>query len=248
LTRFPEQHFSAAVLCNSAETNPSGLVRQVADIFLAKDLKATQPTPVKEPVKSNGAVLTTEQMAAVVGTYWNRENDGFVKIWVKDGKLQISNSRDGDDDVRGLKPAGEGIFHVADVPSDNVEIRFVPATAEKPRRLEVIFGAAKTDIFETATAFDPTAKELAEYAGSYVSEEVDPVYRIVFQEGNLNLTWLKHKAETLRPTVRDVFTTSNTGDLGYSVLRFTRDANGHISGFILNTGRIQNFRFSRKTD
>jgi len=43
LTRFPDQHFSAAVLCNSAETNPSSLVRQVADILLAKDLKSPEP-------------------------------------------------------------------------------------------------------------------------------------------------------------------------------------------------------------
>src|SRR5580693_9132971 len=32
LTRFPEQHFSAAVLCNSAETNPNSLIYQVADV------------------------------------------------------------------------------------------------------------------------------------------------------------------------------------------------------------------------
>jgi len=238
LTRFPEQHFSAAVLCNSAETNPYGLVRQVADIVLAKDLKATQPTPVKEPVKSNGAVLTTEQMAAVAGLYWNREHDDFAKILVKDGKLQIEIAGD----VRGLQPAGEGSFHVADVPWDAVEIRFVRATAEKPRRLEVIFGGVKTDIFETVTAVDPTAKELAEYAGAYVSEEIDPVYRIVLQEGNLSLTRPKYKAENLRPIVRDFV----VGDDSH--VRFTRDANGHISGFVLNAFRIQNFRFSRKTN
>jgi hypothetical protein len=31
LIRFPEQHFSAAVLCNLADTNPSALTRHVAD-------------------------------------------------------------------------------------------------------------------------------------------------------------------------------------------------------------------------
>jgi hypothetical protein len=42
--------------------------------------------------------------------------------------------------------------------------------------------------------------------------------------------------------VRDVF----TGEIGTA--RFTRDANQHISGFILDAGRIQNFHFSRKTN
>src|SRR5215467_5019716 len=34
MTRFPEQHLSVAVLCNSAETDPSSLARQVADVVL----------------------------------------------------------------------------------------------------------------------------------------------------------------------------------------------------------------------
>lgn len=123
-----------------------------------------------------------------------------------------------------------------------MEMRFVPATAEKPRRLEQSFDAGKPNIFEGATAFDPTGAELAGYAGAYVSEEIDPVYRIAIQDGALTLTRLKHKAETLRPTVHDVF----TGEIG--TVRFARDANQRISGFILNAGRIQNFRFSRKTN
>jgi hypothetical protein len=42
------------------------------------------------------------------------------------------------------------------------------------------------------------------------------------------------------------FTTWFIADIG--AVRFTRDANQHISGFVLNAGRIRNFRFARKTD
>ena len=239
LTRFPDQHFSAAVLCNSAETNPTGLVRQVADIVLAKDFNAPEPAPAKEPVKSAAVALTSEQKAAIAGTYWNRENDAFEKVTVKDDKLQIGLGGE----VRPLKPAGEAHFHVADVPwGDLVDIYFLPATAEKPRRFEQTFGEGKPDTFESATPYSPTSAELGEYAGAYVSEEIDPVYRIVLQEGNLTLSRLKNKSDALHPAVRDVF----TGEIG--TVRFTRDANQHISGFILNAGRIQNFRFSRKTN
>jgi hypothetical protein len=65
---------------------------------------------------------------------------------------------------------------------------------------------------------------------------------MVLQDGNLTLTRLKSKPDTLHPAVRDVF----TGEIGTA--RFTRDANQHISGFILDAGRIQNFHFSRKTN
>jgi CubicO group peptidase (beta-lactamase class C family) len=236
LIRFPEQHFSAAVLCNSAETIPSALARQVADIVLAKDLKPAEATPTKEPTKSVTATLTAEQMAAIAGLYWNKEEDDFEKVQVKDGKLQIQLGSE----FRTLKPAGEAHFHVADVPwGDDVDIHFVSA-AEKPKRLEQSFGGGKPNIFESVTAYSPTATELAEYAGAYASEEIDPIYRFALQDGNLSLMRLKNKPDTLRPEVRDVF----TGEIG--TVRFTRDANQHISGFILNAGRIQNFRFSRK--
>ena len=240
MTRFPEQHFSAAVLCNAADTNPPALVRQVADILLAKDLKAPESTPAKETAKSSGAPLSAEQMAALAGTYWNREDDNFHQIMVKDGKLQINL---GGDEFHTLKPAGETSFHVADVPwGDQVEIRFLPASSEKPRRLEQSFGGEKPDIFESATAFTPSGTELREYVGAYVSEEIDPVYRIVLQDGNLSLTRLKNKPETLRPAVRDVF----TGDIGTA--RFTRDSRQRISGLVLNAGRIRNFRFEKRVD
>jgi CubicO group peptidase (beta-lactamase class C family) len=230
LTRFPDQHFSAAVLCNSADANPTGLVRQVADIFLAKDLKAPDTTSAKDSVKSSPASLTAEQMAALAGIYWNHENDGFERVLLKDGKLHIDL---GGDEVHPLKPASEAHFHVDGVPwGDQVDIHFVPATAEKPRRFEQSFGGGKSDSFEAASPFVPTGPELAEYAGAFVSEEIDPLYRIIVQEGNLTLARLKNKNDTLRPAVRDVF----TGDIG--TVRFTRDANQHISGFILNAGRI----------
>jgi hypothetical protein len=240
MTRFPEQHFSAAVLCNSGDTSPTGLVHQVADIVLAKDLKKPEPPMVKDLVKSSEVPLTTQQMEAFAGIYWNREDDEFLRTFLKDGKLEIDP---GGEEVYALNPVGETRFHIADVPSgDEVEIRFMKATSEKPRRLERSFGDQKPSVYEFAVGFPPNGTELAESVGAYVSEEIDPVYRIILQDGSLRLVPLKHQAEALRPTVRDVF----SGYIG--TVRFTRDANQHISGLVLNTGRIRNFRFARRSD
>jgi CubicO group peptidase (beta-lactamase class C family) len=240
LTRFPEQHFSAAVLCNSAETNPSSLVQKVADIVLEKDMAAAAPEgATKETPKSVAAApvtLTAEQMTALTGMYWNREDDAFVKIVVKDGKLETS-----DDDPLVLRPFAESRFHVADKPwGDMVEIRFVASSGDTPRHMEQSFGGGKPTVFEVAEAVAPTAAELAEYPGAYVSDEIDPVYRIALDGTSLKLERLKHTADTLRPTVKDVF----TGDIG--TVRFVRDGNGKLTGFVLNAGRIQNFHFSKR--
>ena len=237
MTRFPEQHFSAAVLCNSGDTGPTGLVHQVADIVLAKDFTEAK-APAKEPAGRSTVSLTAAQMEALAGVYWNRDDDEFVRVTLKDGKLEINP---GGDEIYALKAAGESRFHIADVPwGDDVDIHFVSGVADKPRRLEQSFGGQKPTAYELAEAFMPSGSQLAEYTGAYVSEEIDPVYRILLQDGTLKLVRLKEQPETLRPTVRDFFS-GNTGSI-----RFTRDANQRISGFILNAGRIRNFRFSKK--
>jgi CubicO group peptidase (beta-lactamase class C family) len=244
MMRFPDQHFSATVLCNSAETNPSGLVQQVADVVLAKDIQAADPAaPKTEAVKSAATptiTLTAEQLAPFVGLYWNREDDAFVKIVIRDGKL---STEIGDDDPLVLKPFAEARFHIADKPwGDQVEIHFLAGDTQKPKRFEQSFGGGKPTAFEAAQAFAPTTADLAEYTGAFVSEEIDPVYRIVLDGNNLKLMRLKHKPDTLRAMVRDVF----SGDIG--TVRFARDASGSISGFVLNAGRIQNFHFSKRTN
>jgi CubicO group peptidase (beta-lactamase class C family) len=233
MERFPGQHFSAAVLCNFADTNPSALVHQVADILLAKDLKTTDPKPAKASAKTTIIPMTADQMAAIAGTYWMREEDDFQNILVKDGKLQLDL---GDDGLHPLEQFADSHFHVAGVSwGQDIDLHFVA----KPRQIEQTFTGGKPSIYESVTPFTPTAAELSDYSGAFVSEEIDPVYRIALQEGKLTLLRLKHKPDTLHPETSDVF----AGDIG--TVRFTRDANHHISGFILNAGRIQNFKFDK---
>ena len=101
------------------------------------------------------------------------------------------------------------------------------------------FGDDKPDLFESVPPSAPSAVELADYEGSYVSEEIEPIYRMVVQDRKLTLTRLKHKPAQLKPTILDVF----SAEIG--TIRFTRDSSHRVSGFVLNSGRIRNFRFSR---
>ena len=113
---------------------------------------------------------------------------------------------------------------------------------DKPRRLLQNFGDGKPDIFESVTPSAPAAAQLADFAGSYVSQEIEPVYRIVLQDGKLSLARLKHKPALLEPRTLDVFTT----EIG--TIRFTRDSNHRVAGFVLNSNRIRNFRFTRRAN
>jgi hypothetical protein len=240
MVRFPEQHFTAVVLCNRNDVDPIALARQVADIVLAKDVKAPEPTPAKAPAKTSAVALTAAQRTEIVGTYWNHEGAMSLQMLVKDGGLAMGINGDSAQDLR---PYAPGHFHSAALPPGvDVDIQYVAASAGKPSRVEVTSNGGAPATFERVAAFDPSAAQLAEYPGAYVSEEIDPIFRIALQDGKLTLNQLKRRPETLRPITQDVFLGDN------DTIRFTRDANRKISGFILDSDRIQNFKFTRKAN
>ena len=238
MERFPEQHFTAAVLCNSAEAAPGSLVRQVADIVLAKDFKEPAAAAAKEPAKDGVVTMTAEQMKAVAGTYWKREDDDYQRIVLKDGALMVEL---GGDEYHPLKPFGDSHFHIGGVPwGEHLDLHYVAAAEGKPARIEQSWDGERPDMYEWVPTVDPTPAQLGEYAGAYVSDEIDPVYRLEVREDKLTLLRLKSKPDLLRPRTQDVF----TGQLG--TLRFTRDANHQVSGFVLDSGRIQGFQFIKR--
>jgi CubicO group peptidase (beta-lactamase class C family) len=238
MERFPDQHFGAAVLCNSAEASPGELLRQVADIVLARDIKQPTPAAPAAAAKTGVITMTAEQMKAVAGTYWKREDNDYQRIVLEGGSLQVDF---GEDEYHPLKPFAESHFHIAGTSwGEHVDLHFVAAANGKPARIEHSWDGEKPDIYERVETVDPNPAQLGEFAGAYMSEEIDPVYRFEVRGDKLTLLRLKNKPDSLRPTTQDVF----TGQIG--TIRFTRDANHRISGFVLDAGRIQGFHFTRR--
>jgi len=232
LVRFPDQHFSVACLCNKGEINPSELTRKVADIYLAEEFK--DPAPVRLESSQKSVAVSPQRLAQYTGMYWKKDDERGDRIVLKDGKLFVAFSAD---DRLELSALSENRFQLVVYP---VTFTFSDAAAGAPQRLTVQSpGAAKPDIFELVTEFKPTPDELMAYAGAYVSKEIDPVYRIVVENGGLVLKRLKSKPEKLDPALPDYFLGLN-GDL-----HFQRDAAGKIAGFVLNAGRIKNFHFTK---
>ena len=228
LLRFPDQHFSVACLCNLS-INPSQLTRQVADIYLAGELKP-DPAKPEEPA----AKLKELELKAKVGVYHNPDGDVVRSIRLQNGTLRLVQGITGNGVE--LIPLSETRFRPGGQPT---EIRFEPLGAGGMSCIEVPDSGAKPTVYERAEEFMPTTAQLADYAGRYQSEEIEPVYRIVVQDGRLMLERLKSRPSPLVPAIKDLF----VNPLGN--LRFVRDSQGKVTGFILNRGRILNFRFSK---
>jgi len=232
LLRFPEQHFSVACLCNKGEIQPGMLTQKVADIYLAEDFKEPLPLPAEPSAK--GVAVPEERLAQYAGLYWKKDDEEARRIVLKDGKLFVANSPD---DRLELMALSDNRFQLRVFP---VVYTFEQATAGAQRLTVQPPGEEKPDVFDRVAEFQPTASQLAGYAGDYVSAEIEPVYRILVEDGGLVLKRLKSKPQKLEPTVQDYFE-AQTGNI-----HFQRDSAGKVTGFVLDTGRIKNFRF-RKT-
>ncbi len=226
LLRFPGQHFSVACLCNLS-INPSELTRQVADVYLAADLKPAAPKPEAPAVK-----LTEAQLADNAGIYYDHEGDVIRRFIVKDGSLRAQVGMQ----TIELKPLSETKFR----PSvQATELRFEPVGATGMRLISTPDSGARPTVYEREEEFKPTEEQLKEFAGVYRSDEIEPLFRMSLRDGKLVLERLKAGPATLEPAIKDLFT-SPAGNI-----RFTRDARGQVTGFILGNGRVLNFRFRR---
>jgi CubicO group peptidase (beta-lactamase class C family) len=232
LLRFPNQHFSVACLCNLAETSPSRLTRLVADLYLAKELAA----PERSPTQSGGPTisLSEQQLSGYSGLYWNRDDEQTLRIVQKEKSLVAVISPRQSYPVR---PIAKNRFRALGPP---VEMEFERSGQDGPMTLFFkTDGAPNARLFEAMPEFRPTAEQLSAYAGTYQSDEIESVYRIEIEDGALTLKRLKVKPDKLQPAIADYF----RGLIGS--LHFVRNSEGQVSGFVLNAGRIRDFRFRK---
>jgi hypothetical protein len=236
LLRFPDQHFSIACLCNQGEINPSELTRKVADIYLAEQFK--EPAPVR-PESAKPVLISEQRLSQYAGLYWKKDDEHAIRIVLKDGKLFLSRS---EEERLELTPLSENRFQLILIVFP-VAFTFDEATPGAPLRMRIQSpGEEKPDVLERVKEFRPTPDQLSGYAGVYVSEEIEPIYRIVEENGSLVLKRLKSKPQKLQPTLEDYFQ-GQDGDI-----HFQRDRSDKIMGFELNSGRIKHFRFRKTTE
>jgi CubicO group peptidase (beta-lactamase class C family) len=230
--RFPEQHFTVACLCNKGETNPGELTQRVADIYLAAEFK--EPAPVRSAPVLTSVPVSAERLMQYPGLYLKK--DGRVaRVTAKAGKVWLAFSGGGGREMTALS---ESRFRLAGGPG---ELTFADAVGGGVPGLSIHFpGAKNSDVYERVAEFRPMPGELAAFAGSYVSLEIDPVYRIAVENGSLFLKRLKFKSEKLEPTISDTFWGLN-GDL-----HFQKGPDGKVTGFTLDAGRLKNFHFAKQ--
>ncbi len=233
LTRFPEQHFSVAVLCNFANANPGGYATQIADVFLADELVA-----IAEETRAEGEELAEEVFildSTILERYTGRYDlDGdVVAINLPGSRLSIEASGGRRSPMAALSETRFRVLATRDIAEFTID------DAGEVTTLTLEMGG-RTISAPRLPDYAPSERELAAYEGEYFSEELQVTYRITLADGQLTVRVRAEDKGALDPFQPDVM----LSELGTH--RFQRDGRGAVSGFRLDAGRVRDVAFSKQ--
>ena len=224
LARYPDQKVSVAVLCNAGTANATGLGTTASNLLLSRPMRSA-------PVAANDqAYAPPADLEKYVGIFRTPSTQLVVRTTVRDGKLvtlaptQLT-----------LIPTGVDRFRVPG--QGELAYRFTNGALQDV----TLFGPSDTTRYDVMAVASPSTRELAAYAGSYWSDELDA--RIVVEVRDTVLVVKQRPADeaVLRPTFRDAFVGAGVG-----TVVFARDARGRITGFGIWAGRVRDVRFVRE--
>lgn len=240
--QFPEQKFSVIVLSNSGGSDPVSAAWQIADLFLADEIKAaeTKNVSVSSPTEIKEIKVLPEMLDRYTGDY--KLSFGIpLKLTNEAGKLVVQVREQPKQSLLAVSPTEFLTTEAA------IKIEFLPPEKGKYIRLKINLNGQQLDgeRIEKLELKDVLAKE---YTGAYYSEELGVIYSISFRDGKLFL-FHRRGEESLEIKHKDEFTTGFSAEAKrwrggeYVRMRFLRDKQNYVTGFLLSMPTARNLRF-----
>ena len=218
LGRYPQQHLSIAVLCNTAEIDAGALAHRVADLLLPAQVRAAPPKPA----------LSARGAARREGLYVDEQTGLPLRLEALDGALRIAG--------------GPMLVAVSasEFRSGTTLYRF---DGNKSLTRETADGEVLK--YRRTDSWRPSAGELTPWAGSYRSDEALATYLVTVKNGRVTIAPEDRRGAELmlQPLFADTFEFS--GDSAAGVLHLTRDAAGKPAGFEMSNSRVHALAFRR---
>ena len=232
--RFPAQHTAIVVLCNSDGISPGGLGDRVADIVLAKSF--TEAKAAKTVAAHDAVAATGLAASAMVGSYLDTATDEVMRVTAAHDSLALG--------IVGrsfpLVASGPGTYAVPGLP---VHVSFATEGGAPAASMRIVIGSSDTSVAVRFSPATPSADDLRAFAGRYASPELGVTWTVADDSGHLAMdnpkSDLMDIAGTLAPAMPDAFT------VGSGTLRFTRGADGRVSGMELSASRMRGIHFDR---
>jgi hypothetical protein len=238
LLRFPKQKLSVACLCpNGGAANPSRLAQKVAEVYLGDQMK-----PAEERKAPDAAAPTPAppEAAAWTGMYRNSADGGILIVSLAEGILAVEFQGN----TYKLSSLGGARFGLSGASGERREFSFEPVPGKARPRLQITStddDGEEKETFEPVERWTPSAADLAGFAGTYASRELDTTWRLVVEKGQLFVRHRGISTQAMTPTLRDAFTLDGMN------LVFRRSG-GKATGFTLDAGRVRGVAFARAAE
>ena len=216
--RFPQQKFSAIVLCNVSNANPETLARKIADLYLAADFKPSK--------KVLNAVANLPDAATFAGTYLDPHTKTLYTFTADHGNLIAWGSVLRRINANSFYDLGSNVITFEKVNGNIRSTLVIPG--------EVYFSGDKLEPVKLTEA------QLARFAGSYHSDELDATYSLSVENGKLMVQKGDEPTVVFDPATQDEF---YSGD--FRSLVFEIDADQRVSGFKVFTQAARGIMFKR---
>ena len=239
IARYQDQNFAVIALSNNSAIFPAEIVAKVADIYL--DGRFSAAADKKAPALPQGEPIAEQDAARYAGIFANTELGTIFKMSVKDGKLVNFGLLQKEVPVMSTKDK-----HLLIVAGANA-YEMVPSFDKTGQVSEVKM--LRANAFDTFPRVEPpfdSPEQLADYLGTYHSDELDADYRVARKGDGFAFQTGPTLEAPLSPAYRDVFTTGE----GRVHFVFARDDKGKITGFLLNANmddrEVKGVVFTRK--
>jgi len=242
MIRFPEQRFSVICLANVSNLNAAKLARQVADIYLADQLKPDEAEKRLPPILPSQFIKLSEQeLAAKTGSYRDPLTNDFWQVSSAEGSLVAATTKGS------FKFAPLSRNHFRSTNLNPVRELVFETTANNLMLMRVNTDGREPATFEAVTPALSTAKQLAEYVGDYYNDELQVIYKVVIENGKpfIRLGYGRlgnnfRSKNPLTPTIKDEFNGNSVS------VKFIRDKQNRIRAFMLNSGRVKDLYFIKR--
>ena len=236
LTRFPDEKLSVVVLSNAAEFNSGDMAHKVVDIYLKDKIKKEPVVEAKKEESPKRAGVSVDQ--ATLNTYLGdfELQPGFnISVTLNNG--QLFGQATGQPAFK-LTPLSNTEFTVEGV---DAKVEFVPNGGEKVNTLKLHQNGRIMDA-PRLKGFDKNAVNLAEFSGSFYSEELSTTYDFVVVGGKLVAKHNRHSDFEIQALKKDIF----SGQAWFfGQIEFIRDANHGVTGCKVSNGRVRNLYFKK---
>ena len=227
LARYPDQHLSAAVLCNVSSGGATEALHAVADLYLGDRVR--QPA-----VPAATYTPTAADFDRTAGLYRNAGTGVPLTIARAGDGLRVEHGQSD-----GLNPQrGQALIATA-------ASRFVTAGGQHWEfdgrgGVRVVDALGTVEMYERVTPARPTIDQLRELAGTYVSDEAETALTVGQSGESLVIRRRPDTTLKLTPVYADAFDVPQLG-----LVVFHRDG-GRVSGLSVSQDRVWDLRFARQ--